>query len=102
MEQRHRENAHAQEMFAKIERFLASALSQTEFCRQEGLVYWTFRYWLKKYHLKEALLRPPAEIPAGFIPLRVVTTETVSPSSTCVIEYPSGLIIRFNGPVDAT
>jgi hypothetical protein len=47
MAQRHRDQAHAQEMFEKVERFLASALLQTEFCRQEGLGYSPFRYWLK-------------------------------------------------------
>jgi len=46
---RHQQSSHAQEMFEQVERFLASELSQTEFCQQHGLAYWTFRYWLKKY-----------------------------------------------------
>ncbi len=72
LEQRHREYTHAQEIFEKVERFLASALSQAEFCRQEGLAYWTFRYWLRKYRLKEVLSRQPAEVPNDSIPLCVV------------------------------
>ena len=103
MKQRHREHTHAQELFVKVEWCLASTLSQAEFCEREDLAYWTFRYWLKKYRLQEALSRPLAEAPTDFIPLRVVpTTEPASLSSSCVIEYPSGIVVRFNHPVDAT
>lgn len=102
MAQRHRDQAHAQEMLEKVERFLASALSQTEFCRQEGLVYNAFRYWLKKYQLTTASSPPAAEMPADFIPLRVVPTELAAPSPACVIEYPSGIVVRLHGPLDAT
>ncbi|MEK7728706.1 MAG: hypothetical protein AAB354_09855 [candidate division KSB1 bacterium] len=108
MEQRHREHAHAQEMFEKVERFLASALSQAEFCGQEGLAYWTFRYWLKKYRLHEALspqTRAQAttdEAPTDFIPLRIAPVEPAAQSSACAIEYPSGIVVRFNHPIDAT
>jgi hypothetical protein len=108
MEQRYREHAHAQAMFEKVERFLASTLSQAEFCQQEGLAYWTFRYWLKKYRLRSTV--PPQtrtstvtandETPSDFIPLRLLPTEPAAPSSTCVIEYPSGILVRFHGPVD--
>ncbi len=61
MEQHHREQAHAHEMFERIERFLASGLSQTAFCRQEGLRHNLFRYWLKKYHLQEACPPPRSQ-----------------------------------------
>lgn len=101
MAQRHHDQAHAQEMLQKVERFLASALSQTEFCRQEGLAYNPFRYWLKKYQLKEALSPPVVEKPTDFIPLRVVSAEPTTPSAACVIEYPSGIVVRLHGPLDA-
>ncbi len=42
MEQRHREHTHAQEMLAKVERFLASTLPQAEFRQQEGLAIGPF------------------------------------------------------------
>ena len=38
-----------QEMFALIESFKASALSQHLFCEQHNLPYSVFQYWLKKF-----------------------------------------------------
>lgn len=110
MEPRYREHAHAQAMFEKVERFLASTLSQAEFCQQEGLAYWTFRYWLKRHRLRGTVtaaaptqtttIAANPETLSDFIPLRLLPTEPAAPSSTCVIEYPSGVIVRFHGPVE--
>ncbi|MGH7495179.1 MAG: IS66 family insertion sequence element accessory protein TnpA [bacterium] len=55
----------------------ASALSQTEFCHQEGFAYWTFRHWLRKYRLQEALPASPVASPADFIPRRDHETGTI-------------------------
>lgn len=70
LEQRHCDQTYAQEMFEKVERFLANGLWQTEFCRQEGLGYYPCRYWLNMHHLKKRcqLLRPELR---RFHPLRV-------------------------------
>ena len=108
MEQRHRKQAHAREMFAVIEKYLTSALSQITFCKQEGLAYSRFNYWLKQYRLREALSRQAPtpvhtttnETPAGFIPLRFSPAVPSAPSSTCEIEFPSGVVVRFNGTAD--
>lgn len=100
MEQRHREQAHAHEMFERVERFLASGLSQTAFCRQEGLGYNPFRYWLKKYQLQEALSTSAIATPADFIPLRIAPVDPAAPSFQCEIEFPSGVVVRFNGSVE--
>ena len=100
MEPRHREPAHAHEMFEKIERFLASGLSQTAFCRREGLNYNPFRYWLKQYQLREALSTSALATPTDFIPLRFTPAEVPAPSPTCVMEFPSGMVVRFNGAID--
>lgn len=99
-------------MFEKVERFLASRLSQAAFCQQEGLAYWTFRYWLKRHRLRGTVAAPPQtqtstiaahpETLSDFIPLRLLPTEPAAPPPTCVIEYPTGIIVRFNGSVDAT
>jgi len=107
VEQRHREDAHAREMFAKVERYLKSALSQAVFCEREGLAYWTFRYWLKKYRLREVtslqtrMNAATKQAPPDFIPLHIAPTEPAASSSTCEIEYPSGIVIRFHGAVNA-
>jgi hypothetical protein len=87
-----------------------SALSQTEFCQQENLAYSWFRYWLKKYRLRDALspqtytvsIASAPELPAGFIPQRVVPAGPTAPSSTCVIEYQPGIVVRLDGQIDAT
>lgn len=107
MEQRHRKPADAREMFAVIEKYLTSGLSQIAFCKQAGLPYSRFNYWLKQYRLREALSQqaptPETEIPpADFIPLRIAPAEPAILSSTCEIEYPSGVVIRFNEPVNAS
>lgn len=109
MEQHHRQQAHAREMFAVIERYLTNTLSQIAFCRQEGLAYSKFNYWLKQYRLREALAVQavtPAPIaaekpPADFMPLHIVPTKPAAPSPICVMEFPSGVVIRFHGIVDA-
>ncbi len=108
MEPRYREEAHAQEMFAIIERYLTSSLSQIAFCRQEGLAYSKFNYWLKQYRLRKALavqVATPAPVEvekrsANFIPLRIAPAEPPASSSTCEIEFLSGVVIRFHGTVD--
>ncbi|NUO82319.1 hypothetical protein HUU05_19775 [candidate division KSB1 bacterium] len=109
MEPRYREEAHAQEMFALIERYLMSSLSQIAFCKHEGLPYSRFHYWLKQYRLRQALAAQTAtpasravadEPPADFIPLRIAPTQPAAPSSKCEIEFPSGIVIRFQDTVD--
>lgn len=98
---RHRELTHAQAMYEQIEKFLASALSQTAFCRQEGLAYWTFRYWLQQYQAREKIAPSPQPTPTDFIALRVAAAEPTPPATTCEIEYPSGVVVRLCGAVDA-
>ena len=98
---RHQQSSHAQEMFKKVETFLASELSQTEFCQQHGLAYWTFRYWLKKYQARQPMPLQPDATPTDFIPLRLQASEPLLQTSSCEIEYPSGVMVRLHGPLDA-
>lgn len=94
----------AQEMLPRIEKYLASNLSQKAFCAQEGLAYPTFRYWLRQHRAPN---RPPqnaSPAPTGFIPLRVRPPAPLRPSGNsqphCVIEFPHGVIVRLSGPLD--
>jgi hypothetical protein len=101
MEQRHNESSHASEMFEKVKNFLASELSQTEFCKQQGLAYWTFRYWLKKYQIRQQHPLPSSDTSQGFIPLRLQPPEpTSSQFPSCVIEFPNGVTVRLSGSID--
>ena len=97
---RHQQSSHAQAMFEKVESFLGSELSQTEFCQQHGLAYWTFRYWLKKYQAHQPMPLQSAAPPTDFIPLHLQASEPLLQTSTCEIEYPSGVVVRFCGAVD--
>ena len=98
---RHQQSSHAQEMFEKVESFLASELSQTEFCQQHGLAYLTFRYWLKKYQARQPIPLQPDATPTDFIPLRLQASESLLQTSSCEIEYPCGVVVRLHGPLDA-
>jgi hypothetical protein len=91
----------AQEMLPRIEKYLASNLSQKAFCAQEGLAYQTFRYWLRQYRTpkrRQKNLSPP---PTGFIPLQVhPPTPSLDSHPRCVIEFSHGVIVRLSGPLD--
>lgn len=107
MEQRQREHARAQARFPFIKRYLASTLPQTTFCEQEDLTYLKFIYRLKHYagakpwrHKSQCRRRlKHRNLPRKFISLRIAPAEPAAPSSTCEIEFSSGVVVRFQGPV---
>lgn len=89
----------AQQMFALIEKYLASGLSQKAFCAQEELAFTTFQCWLRKYRAQQQST-PPA-FSNDFIPLHVRKASTTMASPlTCVVEFPNGVIVRLSGQVD--
>lgn len=61
-----REVSQAPAMFAHIEAWKSSGLSQRVFCEQHQLVLHIFYYWLRRYRLKQF---PPEQ--KGFIPVSV-------------------------------
>ena len=75
------------EMFAVIENYLASGLTQKEFSNQLNLAINTFQYWLKKYREQNE----PSEKNA-FLPLRVNTRHN---NFACVLEFPNGIKIHW-------
>jgi hypothetical protein len=60
----------APEMFAHVEAWISSGLSQRVFCEQRQVVPHIFYYWLRRYRLKQL---PPEQ--KGFIPIRVSPTK---------------------------
>ena len=91
----------AQEMFTRVEKYLASGLSQKVFCAQETIAFTTFQNWLKKYRARQRQVEKPATAPNGFIPLHVQEPRPLpNHSLQCVIEFSHGVIIRLSGPVD--
>jgi hypothetical protein len=85
-----------QQMYAHIEQWKQSGLSQKAYCEQRVIRYHVFHYWYKLYR-DEHLSLQEAKPSASFIPL------TLSSSSCVVVELhlPGGHRILFQEPVGA-
>lgn len=88
----------AQEMFALVEKYLASGLKQKQFCQQESITYSTFHWWLHEYRHRDGK-DVPGKSPAKFIKLPPISSAVLSHHSYS-IEYPNGVTVRLSGPVD--
>ncbi len=55
------------EMYPIVERWLVSAITKEEFCRQEGLPLHVLSYWVSRYNRK----RGETGSAQGFVPLEV-------------------------------
>ena len=55
-----------QQMFAMIELWKQSGLSQKAYCRQNNIRYHLFHYWYKRYKDEQSAVKD-----AGFVPLNV-------------------------------
>ena len=95
------ENPREKAMFANIEKYLSSDMTQKQFCIQEKLAYSTFQKWLQLYR-KSHVESAPNPSQKKFIPVEIAPQQQiVSKNSQCVIEYPNGIIIRFKGKFDS-
>jgi hypothetical protein len=81
----------SRQMYALIEKYQNSRLSQKAFCQQEDLPYSTFTYWLKKYRgFKQA-----TGTAQDFIPVKINERSPEKQSNRCEIEFPGGIVIRI-------
>lgn len=76
-----------EKMFALMDRYSQSGLTQKEFCAQQGLTLAKFGYWRRRW--KAAQDTPVS--PGGFLPLSFEGT-----SSACVLIYPNGIRLEFS------
>lgn len=77
-----------QEMFALIESFKESDISQHLFCEQHNLPYSVFQYWLKKF-------RKESHTPeAGFIEMKI--SSPARPEGVEIV-FPSGAKVILQG-----
>ncbi len=84
-----------QHMFAMIEQWQQSALTQKAFCEQHSIRYYVFHYWYKRYRLQQ----PGAENNAGsFVKLQVAKP---SSAGSVEINFPGGIRILFHEPVSS-
>ncbi len=77
-------------MYAKIEAWQCSGLSQNKYSEQEGINLCVFKYWLSKYRLEQAM---PVQV-KEFVPIQVEKAEYPSVGEL-TITYPNG--VRLSG-----
>jgi len=85
--------------FATIEKYLASGLTQKQFCQQEQLTYSTFQLWLKKYRQANADFAHEQRDQPGtsFVPLTFTPPTT---KADYIIEYPNGVVLHISGATE--
>jgi hypothetical protein len=90
-----------EQMYAHIEQWKESGLSQKVYCEQQAVKYYVFHYWYKLYRdqHQQAAPEPEPKPSAAFIPLMLNT----SPASAAFMELhlPSGHHLLFHQPVSA-
>ena len=75
-----------EKMFALLDRYVQSGLTQKEFCVQEGVSLAKFGYWRRRW--KAAQNNPLSQ--SGFLPLSFEGAP-----SACVLIYPNGLRLEL-------
>jgi hypothetical protein len=73
-----------EQMYAHIEQWKQSGLSQKRYCEQQAVKYHVFHYWYKLYRdqHQQAVQEPESTSPAAFIPLML----SASPATTAFVE----------------
>ena len=84
---------HQRQMYAIIEKYQNSPLSQKAFCQQEDLALSTFTYWLKKYRGSKQSTGALED----FIPMKINERSAQKKTEWCEIEFPGGIVIRIGG-----
>ena len=85
----------SQKMFALIEGYQKSGLTQKAFCETEGLALSTFQYWIskyKKYHQRDS---SPAE---AFVELKAQSPLS-SFGNAIILSYPNGVKLTVDKDV---
>ena len=93
MDYPHNLSARSQQMYALIEKYQNSPLSQKTFCQQEDLPLSTFTYWLKKYRGFQQTTGALED----FIPVKINERSPEKQSTWCEIDFPGGIMIRIGG-----
>lgn len=91
-----------QKMFALIEHWKTSGLSQKAFCLQHEVRYCVFHYWYKQYreaHPQDPLDNTAAHNASPFIALQI--NSSLPTASNTELIYPDGRRLLFHQPVDA-
>jgi len=73
-----------EQMYAHIEQWKQSGLSQKVYCEQQGVRYHVFHYWYKLYRdqHQQTAQKPPSKPSVAFLPLTLST----SPATGAFVE----------------
>jgi len=88
-------------MFLAVEMWKESQLSQSKFCNQEGISFYTFTYWYRKY--KVANVDPDVSLNKSlktFVPIEV-SSHPIQPvviPGQIEVTFPNGM--QLSCPVD--
>lgn len=85
-----------QQMFAMIEQWRTSGLTQKAFCEQRSIRYYVFHYWYKRYKMQQSGVDDNA---GSFVKLQVAKP---SSSGGVEINFPGGIRIIFHEPVSSS
>jgi transposase-like protein len=99
-----KELTNREEQDLAIELWQESKISQVAFCKQEGIVYNTFRGWMKRYRKTKGLSgKVTTESHNGFLDVeidQISTTLAVDhQNETITIRYPNGVELSCNLPL---
>ena len=90
-----------EQMYAHIEQWKQSGLSQKRYCEQQAVKYHVFHYWYKLYRdqHQQAAQEPQSKSPAAFIPLTLSTSSAVG--AFAELHFCGGHYLLFHQPVSA-
>lgn len=92
-------NPDRETMFALIEEWKASDLSQKKFCEHHEVRYYVFHYWYRRYRGRHPKL---VDNTPAFIALQVNAATNSLPSAGCAeLILPDGRRLLFHQAVDA-
>jgi hypothetical protein len=84
---------------AFIKKYLASGLTQREFCQQEKLAYPTFLAWLRKHRAALGQAPNSNSTASRFVALQL--EPSARRAASCTLEFPNGILVHFSGDIDA-
>lgn len=88
--QRTRKRRTKEEIQKLIENWRISKLSQSEFCRQEGLCIQSFCGWVKQYKVNSKV-----KSPLSFVPMKISQCHQTGENQYIEIKFAKGLQCRF-------
>src|SRR6476660_6272784 len=89
-----------EQMYAHIEQWKQSGLSQKVYCEQQAVKYHVFHYWYKLYRdQRQAVQEPEPKSPAAFIPLTLSSPPTTT--AFAELQFSGGHHLLFHQPVSA-